>query len=450
MKHLLPVGEEYPRPFIPCETNLNDTEVNMSNFVDQVKITAKAGNGGNGSASFHREKYVMNGGPDGGDGGKGGDIIFLADENCHTLLDFRYKSKYSAENGADGSANCCNGKNGENLVIKVPVGTIIRDDETGRIMADMDQPGEQRVLLKGGKGGWGNRHFATPTRQAPNFAKPGIKTVIHSLRMELKTIADVGLIGYPNVGKSSILSVVTSARPKVGNYHFTTLTPNLGIIRRYGKDIVLADIPGLIEGAAEGAGLGHDFLRHVERTRLLLHVVDISGSEGRDPLDDLDQINTELDHYGNLSELPQIIVCNKIDLPGSEENLNRMKAIGEGMGCPVFAVSAATHEGFDALLDETARMLETLPPIRHYDTEEEDEITVPDNSFEIVMDGPVYVVSGPGMERLIDSVNFDDLDSLNWFHRMLRTLGIIDALREKGAGEGSTVRIAEMEFDFVE
>ena len=422
----------------------------MSNFVDQVKITAKAGNGGNGSASFHREKYVMNGGPDGGDGGKGGDVIFLADENCHTLLDFRYKSKYSAENGADGSANCCNGRNGENLIIKVPVGTIIRDDETGKVMADMDQAGEQRILLKGGKGGWGNRHFATPTRQAPNFAKPGIKTMIRTLRMELKTIADVGLIGYPNVGKSSILSVVTSARPKVGNYHFTTLTPNLGIIRRFGKDIVLADIPGLIEGAAEGAGLGHDFLRHVERTRLLLHVVDISGSEGRDPIDDLDQINTELDHYGNLSELPQIIVCNKTDLPGAAENLKRMRAIGEGTGCPVFAVSAVTHEGFDALLDETARMLETLPPIRHYETEEEDDITVTDDSFEIVMDGPVFVVSGAGMERLIDSVNFDDLDSLNWFHRMLRKLGIIDALRAKGAGEGSTVRIADMEFDFVE
>ena len=422
----------------------------MSNFVDQVRITAKAGNGGNGSASFHREKYVMNGGPDGGDGGKGGDIIFLADENCHTLLDFRYKSKYTAENGADGSANCCNGKNGENMIIKVPVGTIIRDDETGKIMAGMDQAGEKKVLLKGGKGGWGNRHFATPTRQAPNFAKPGIKTAVRSLRMELKTIADVGLIGYPNVGKSSILSVVTSARPKVGNYHFTTLTPNLGIIRRYGKDIVLADIPGLIEGAAEGAGLGHDFLRHVERTRLLLHVVDISGSEGRDPLDDLDQINTELDHYGNLSELPQIIVCNKTDLCDTDENLKRMKALGEGMGCPVFAVSAATHEGFDALLDETAKMLDTLPPVKHFETEEEDVISVPDESFEIIMDGPVYVITGPGMERLIDSVNFDDLESMNWFHRMLRKLGIIDALREKGAGEGSTVRIAEMEFDFVE
>ena len=423
----------------------------MSNFVDQVKITVKAGNGGNGSASFHREKYVMNGGPDGGDGGKGGNIVFFADENSHTLLDFRYKSKYTAENGADGSSNNCSGKNGEDLVIKVPVGTVIRDDDTGKILADMDQPGESRILLKGGKGGWGNRHFATPTRQAPNFAKPGIKTQVRTLRMELKTIADVGLIGYPNVGKSSILSVVTSARPKVGNYHFTTLTPNLGIVRRFGKDIVLADIPGLIEGAADGAGLGHDFLRHIERTRLLLHVVDISGSEGRDPLDDLDQINTELDHYGNLSELPQIIVCNKTDLPGAEENLKRMRALAGGMGCKVFAVSAATHQGFDALLDETARMLETLPPILHYQEEADgDEISVGQDSFEIVMDGPVFEVTGPGMERLIESVNFNDQESLNWFHRMLRKTGVIDALRAEGAGEGATVRIADMEFDFIE
>ena len=422
----------------------------MSNFVDQVTITAKSGNGGNGSASFHREKYVMNGGPDGGDGGKGGDIVFLADENSHTLLDFRFKRKYTAENGGDGSANRCSGRNGEDLLIKVPVGTVIRDDATGRVLADMDEPGKRKILLKGGKGGWGNWHFATPTRQAPNFAKPGIKTEIRTLKLELKTIADVGLIGYPNVGKSSILSVVTSARPKVGNYHFTTLTPNLGIVRRYGKDFVLADIPGLIEGAAEGAGLGHDFLRHVERTRLLLHVVDISGSEGRDPVDDLDRINTELDNYGRLSELPQIIVCNKTDLPGAEENLKRMRAVGKGMGCPVFAVSAAAHEGFDALLDETARQLETLPPVLHYAEEEAEEAPEKQDSFEIVMDGPVYEVVGPGMERLIESVNFDDLDSLNWFHRTLRKAGVIDALREKGAGEGSAVRISGMEFDFVE
>ena len=422
----------------------------MSNFVDQVRITAKAGNGGNGSASFHREKYVMNGGPDGGDGGKGGDIIFLADENSHTLLDFRFKSKYTAENGGDGAANLCNGKNGQNLIIKVPVGTVIRDDETGKIMADMDEPGMEKVLLKGGKGGWGNKHFATPTRQAPNFAKPGIKTAVRALRMELKTIADVGLIGYPNVGKSSILSVVTSARPKVGNYHFTTLTPNLGIVRRYGKDIVLADIPGLIEGAADGAGLGHDFLRHVERTRLLLHVVDASGSEGRDPVDDLEQINSELDRYGDLSERPQIIVCNKMDLPNAEENVKRIRALAEGMGCTVFPVSAATHSGFDELLDETAKRLEELPPILHYQEEEIPEEKIDTDAFEIHRDQGIFVVTGAGMDRLIDSVNFDDQESLNWFHRTLRRLGVIDALRQAGAQEGSVVRIAEMEFDFVE
>ncbi len=422
----------------------------MNNFVDHVKITAKAGNGGNGSASFHREKYVMNGGPDGGDGGRGGNVVFIADENMHTLLDFRFRNKYYAENGEDGSANRCTGKCGEDLLIKVPLGTVIRDDETGLILADMDTGGEKRVLLRGGKGGWGNQHFATSTRQAPNFAKPGAKTIPHILCLELKTIADVGLIGYPNVGKSSILSIVTSAKPKIGNYHFTTLTPNLGIIRRFGKDIVLADIPGLIEGAAEGAGLGHDFLRHVERTRLLLHVIDISGSEGRDPVDDLDMINSELDQYGELSGLPQIIVCNKMDLPGAQENLKRMQILAEGMGCPVFPVSAATHEGFEPLLDETAKMLESLPPVLHYEAEVEIDQDHPCDEYEIVMEGSIFAVVGSGVERLIESVNFDDYESLNWFHRTLRKTGVIDALREKGAKEGSTVRIGEMEFDFVE
>ncbi len=423
----------------------------MSSFVDHVKITAKAGNGGNGSASFHREKYVQNGGPDGGDGGRGGDVLLYADPNMHTLLDFRFRSKYTAENGGDGLGGLRSGKQGENLIIKVPVGTVVREDATGRIMADMDQPGETRTLLKGGRGGWGNRHFATPTRQAPNFAKPGTKTEIYTLRLELKTIADIGLVGYPNVGKSSILSVVTSAKPKVGNYHFTTLTPNLGIVRRHGQDIVLADIPGLIEGAAEGAGLGHDFLRHVERTRLLMHVVDVSGSEGRDPADDLDQINTELENYGTLAEKPQIIVCNKMDLPGAEENLKRIQALGEGMGVQVFPVSAATHQGFDALLDAAAEMLEELPPILHYQEEEapEPERTGEDD-FRVLFDGAAYIVEGPGMERLLESVNFDDLDSLNWFHRTLRRWGVIDALREAGAGEGCTVRIGEMEFDFID
>lgn len=424
----------------------------MGNFVDHVKITCKAGNGGNGSMSFHREKFVLNGGPDGGDGGNGGNVCFYADLNMHTLLDFRFKSKYTAENGVDGAAGNCTGKRGEDLIIKVPVGTVIREAESGAVVADMDTAGETRTILHGGRGGWGNRHFATPTRQAPNFAKPGIKTEVHTFLLELKTIADVGLVGYPNVGKSTILSVVTSAKPKIGNYHFTTLTPNLGIVRRHGKDIVLADIPGLIEGAADGAGLGHDFLRHVERTRLLLHVLDIAGSEGRDPVEDFDQINHELANYGELAERPQIVVCNKSDLPDSEENVARLKAhLAElGLDYPVFVVSAATHQGFDALLDKTGDMLEALPPIVHFEEEVSYDDSVKPGTFEVIRDGAVFEVVGSSMQRLIDSVNFDDEESMSWFHRTLRKWGVIDALRKAGAKEGDTVRIIDMEFDFVE
>lgn len=424
----------------------------MGKFVDHVKITCKAGNGGNGSMSFHREKFVLNGGPDGGDGGNGGNVCFYADLNMHTLLDFRFKSKYTAENGVDGAAGNCTGKRGEDLIIKVPVGTVIREAESGAVVADMDTAGETRTILHGGRGGWGNRHFATPTRQAPNFAKPGIKTEVHTFLLELKTIADVGLVGYPNVGKSTILSVVTSAKPKIGNYHFTTLTPNLGIVRRHGKDIVLADIPGLIEGAADGAGLGHDFLRHVERTRLLLHVLDIAGSEGRDPVEDFDQINHELANYGELAERPQIVVCNKSDLPDSEENVARLKAhLAElGLDYPVFVVSAATHQGFDALLDKTGDMLEALPPIVHFEEEVSYDDSVKPGTFEVVRDGAVFEVVGSSMQRLIDSVNFDDEESMSWFHRTLRKWGVIDALRKAGAQEGDTVRIIDMEFDFVE
>lgn len=423
----------------------------MGNFVDHVKITCKAGNGGNGSMSFHREKFVLNGGPDGGDGGNGGNVCFYADLNMHTLLDFRFKSKYTAENGVDGAAGNCTGKRGEDLIIKVPVGTVIREAESGAVVADMDTAGETRTILHGGRGGWGNRHFATPTRQAPNFAKPGIKTEVHTFLLELKTIADVGLVGYPNVGKSTILSVVTSAKPKIGNYHFTTLTPNLGIVR-HGKDIVLADIPGLIEGAADGAGLGHDFLRHVERTRLLLHVLDIAGSEGRDPVEDFDQINHELANYGELAERPQIVVCNKSDLPDSEENVACLKAhLAElGLDYPVFVVSAATHQGFDALLDKTGDMLEALPPIVHFEEEVSYDDSVKPGTFEVVRDGAVFEVVGSSMQRLIDSVNFDDEESMSWFHRTLRKWGVIDALRKAGAQEGDTVRIIDMEFDFVE
>lgn len=422
----------------------------MGNFVDHVKITAKAGNGGNGSMSFHREKFVLNGGPDGGDGGNGGDVLLYADPNMHTLLDFRFKSKYTAENGTDGAAGRCTGKRGEDLIIKVPVGTVLRDAESGAVVADMDQPGETRRILKGGRGGWGNTHFATPTRQAPNFAKPGGKTEVHTFLMELKTIADVGLVGYPNVGKSTILSVVTSAKPKIGNYHFTTLTPNLGIVRRHGKDFVLADIPGLVEGAAEGVGLGHDFLRHVERTRLLLHVVDIAGSEGRDPIEDFDQINLELQNYGELSARPQVVVCNKMDLTDAEENLARMKEHVAPLGYPVFAVSAATHQGFDALLDYAADRLEELPPVQHFTEEIDLDEEIKPSTFEVQKDGEVYEVIGTSMEHLLDSVNFDDEESMNWFHRTLRRWGVIDALRNAGAQEGDTVRIGDMEFDFVE
>ncbi|MBQ8556677.1 MAG: GTPase ObgE [Clostridia bacterium] len=424
----------------------------MSNFVDHVKITCKAGNGGNGSLSFHREKFVLNGGPDGGDGGNGGDIYFYADPNMHTLLDFRFNRKFSAENGADGAGGRCSGKRGESLTIKVPVGTVIREEASGAVVADMDTPHETRLILKGGKGGWGNWHFATPTRQAPNFAKPGVKTEIHTFLLELKTIADVGLVGYPNVGKSTILSVVTAAKPKIGNYHFTTLTPNLGIVRRYGKDIVLADIPGLIEGVAEGAGLGHDFLRHVERTRLLLHVLDIAGSEGRDPVEDFDQINHELANYGELAERPQIVVCNKADLPDAQENVERLKEHLEELGLdyPVFVVSAATHQGFDPLLDAAANKLDELPPIVHFVEEVTFDDSIKPGTFEVVRQGGAYEVVGSSMERLIDSVNFDDEESMNWFHRTLRRWGVIDALRKAGAQEGDTVRIFDMEFDFVE
>ena len=423
----------------------------MGNFVDRVRITCKAGNGGDGSVSFHREKFVLNGGPDGGDGGKGGDVLLYADPNMHTLLDFRFKSKYNAEAGGNGAGGRCTGKTGEDILIKVPVGTVFRDEDTGLVAADMDTPGETRRLLKGGKGGWGNQHFATPTRQAPNFARPGIRTDIHTFVLELKTIADVGLVGYPNVGKSTILSVVTAARPKIGNYHFTTLTPNLGIVRRFGQDIVLADIPGLIEGASEGAGLGHDFLRHVERTRLLLHVVDASGCEGRDPVADFEQINHELQNYGELGSRPQILVCNKTDIPEAADNLPRLKEKADAMGIKMFAVSAAAHQGFDALLDEVARRLEELPPILHFEEETEvDDTVIRPGDYTISKEDGVYVVDGAAVIRLLNSVNFEDDESLNWFHRSLRRYGIIDALRAAGAGEGDTVSIDGMEFDFVE
>ena len=418
----------------------------MASFVDRAPLRLKAGNGGDGAVSFHREKYVQNGGPDGGDGGDGGNVVLVADHNLHTLLDFRFRSKYAAENGENGSAVRRSGKSGEDLIIRLPVGTIVRDKE-GRIVADMFQDEERKVLLKGGRGGHGNARFATPTRQAPNFAKPGIRTQWHDLTLELKTIADVGLVGYPNVGKSSILAAVTAARPKIANYHFTTMTPNLGIVSHQGVSFAMADIPGLIENASEGAGLGFSFLRHVERTKLLIHVVDVSGSESRDPVEDYHQINEELRRYGQLDRRPQIVAANKMDLPGAEENLERLREAAGDM--PVFAVSAAARQGFDDLLNRVIQMLSALPAQERYE-EAPAEVEEALKGFTVTMDRDVYVVEGPSIERLIASVNFEDHESLLWFQATMQRSGIIDALRGAGAKEGDTVRMDDMEFDFVE
>ena len=341
----------------------------MSSFVDIVRIKLKAGDGGDGKVSFHREKFVQAGGPDGGDGGRGGDIVFVADPGMHTLLDFRYNRKFFAEAGAPGGAGRASGKSGADLVIKVPPGTIVRDLSNDKVLADVREPNVPRAVLHGGRGGWGNSHFANSIRQAPSFAKPGVRTKVFDVQLELKTIADVGLVGFPNVGKSTILSVLTAAKPKIANYHFTTLLPNLGVVKARTDGFVLADIPGLIEGASEGAGLGYEFLRHVERTRLLLHVLDISGSEGRDPLEDREIINRELSRYKELDKKPQILVCNKMDLPGAEENLARLKEAVQGTDTQIFAVSAATAQGFAPLVDACVRALSQIPPVESFEEE---------------------------------------------------------------------------------
>lgn len=423
----------------------------MALFVDVVTISVKAGDGGNGCVSFHREKFVQAGGPDGGDGGRGGDVIFEATERMHTLMDFRYRRKFTAENGADGMGNRRSGKSGEPVVIEVPPGTVVREKATGRLLLDLYEAGLRKTLVKGGKGGFGNQHFATPTRQAPQFARPGEKREVIELQLELKSIADVGLVGFPNVGKSTILSVVTAARPRIANYHFTTLQPNLGIVKQGSDSFVLADIPGLVEGAAAGVGLGHAFLRHVERTRLLLHVVDISGCEGRDPLEDFDVIMKELESYGDLKNRPMIAVANKMDLPGAAENLERLKDRLKGSGIPVYAVSAATRENFDALMYATAAKLAECPPAEPFAEEALYEYEADAGApFTVEKDGGLYFVSGREMDKLIAAVNFGNEESLNWFHRSLRRLGVIDALREAGAKEGDSVVIADMEFDFIE
>ena len=421
-------------------------------FVDIAKIHLKAGKGGDGAVSFHREKYVAAGGPDGGDGGRGGDIVFKADSNLSTLADFRYKRKYAAENGQNGGASRCTGKSAPNLVISVPVGTLVKDAQTGRIIADISDD-EPVVIAKGGNGGWGNQHFATSTRQVPRFSKPGNPGEELDVTLELKLLADVGLIGFPNVGKSTLVSVVSEAKPKIANYHFTTLTPVLGVVRMgEGSSFVMADIPGLIEGAGEGVGLGHEFLRHVERCRMLLHVLDISGSEGRDPIEDFEKINRELAVFSeDLSLRPQIVVANKCDLL-DEGEIEKYETYFEEKGYKFFPVMAAINEGTKELIDCVAAELQKLPPIRKYEAEPKPEVIKPLNKRTFTInerDGIYFVEDCDWLMDIMNTVDPDDYESLQYFERVLRQTGIIEALEEAGINEGDTVDVLGVEFDFV-
>lgn len=421
-------------------------------FVDVAEIKIKSGNGGNGLVSFHREKYVAAGGPDGGDGGRGGDVIFIADTQLSTLMDFRYRKQYKAGNGEDGRAKKCFGKDGEHMYIKVPAGTLIRDTETGKIIADLKRDGDTFIAAKGGNGGWGNVHFATPTRQVPKFAKPGQRGIERTITLELKLLADVGLIGFPNVGKSTILASVSGARPKIANYHFTTLEPNLGVVELgEGGSFVLADIPGIIEGANEGVGLGHEFLRHVERTRLLLHVVDVSGIEGRDPISDFDIICEEMEKFNSdLATRPQIVVANKTDIITNEELYQNFVKEIKNRGLKLFEISAATKQGTRELMLYVSSLLKELP-VQEFEIEEDfmDETPVNDDDFHIEVIDNIYDVTGTRIEKIVKSTNFEDYESLQFFQRSLRNLGVIDALEEKGIEEGDTVRMYEIEFEFV-
>ncbi|CAG7840353.1 GTPase [Clostridium novyi B str. ATCC 27606] len=422
-------------------------------FIDTAKIFVKSGKGGNGCISFRREKYVSMGGPDGGDGGNGGNVILIADRNLTTLLDFTYHRKFVADNGQDGSGSKCFGKKGEDLYIKVPVGTVVKDFESNKIMVDLSKEGDTYVVAKGGKGGKGNYHFATPTRQAPNFAEPGMPGEERMIFLEIKLLADVGLLGFPNVGKSTLLSMVSKAKPKIANYHFTTLKPNLGVVKIEGANaFVMADIPGIIEGASEGVGLGLDFLRHIERTRLLVHVVDISGLEGRDPIEDFKKINDELKNYSvKLWDRPQIVVANKSDMLYDEEIFENFKKEVNKMGFDkVFKISAATRAGVDDLIKEVTRMLSTIP-ITDMEIPEEDRYIPEEKRFtyEIRIEDGVYVVEGSFVDRLLDSVNVNDPDSLRYFHKVLKNKGILDKLKEMGIQDEDTVRLKDFEFDFL-
>lgn len=423
-------------------------------FVDQAKIKIKAGDGGDGAVSFHREKYVAVGGPDGGDGGRGGDVVFQVDDNFSTLIDFRYKRKYVAERGQNGAARNCTGKSAPPLIVKVPRGTLVRDAATGRIMADMSTD-EPKVIARGGQGGKGNTHFATATRQIPKFAKPGYPGEEFEVTLELKLLADVGLVGFPNVGKSTLISVVSAAKPKIANYHFTTLTPVLGVVRaEEEKSFVMADIPGLIEGAGDGVGLGHEFLRHVERCRLIVHVVDVSGIEGRDPKEDFEIINAELAKFDEeLAKRPQIVAANKSDM-ATEEQIAEFRRYIEEKDIPFFCISAATTQGTQELVMKVSQVLDTLPPIKEYEPEpvpqaELDEMAGAGKRFEITLEDGVYYVEAPWIEPIMRTVNPDDYSSLQYFQRVLINSGIIAKLEEMGVQEGDTVNLEGFEFDFV-
>lgn len=422
-------------------------------FIDKARIFVKSGNGGNGAVSFRREKYVPAGGPDGGDGGNGASVIFEVDLGLRTLMDFKYQRKYVAEHGEDGSKKRKAGRNGEDLILKVPPGTIIRDEATGLVIADLKEEGGRAVVAKGGRGGKGNQHFANAVRQAPAFARSGSDGVEKWVVLELKMIADVGLLGFPNVGKSTFLSVVTKAKPKIANYHFTTLTPNLGVVQtKFGESFVLADIPGLIEGAAEGVGLGHDFLRHVERTKVLIHIVDISGLEGRDALDDFDKINGELKLYNEkLATRPQVVVANKMDILEDESIFDEFKNELEGRGYKVFKMSAATRQGVDDVIAYVSELLREAEEIELVSEEEMfrpelDEVQ--DEGLQIDIEDGVYVVTGKSLRRIMYSVNFDDMESLQYFQKAMESQGVFDRLREMGIEDGDTVRIYEIEFEF--
>ena len=426
----------------------------MAGFVDKARITVKSGKGGDGAVAFHREKYVAAGGPDGGDGGKGGSVIFTVDDNMSTLMDFKYKRKFVAPNGMNGQGKRCNGRDGEPLYIKVPRGTIVRDTESNSIMHDMSS-GEDWVAAKGGRGGWGNSHFATPTRQVPRFAKPGLDGETLDITLELKLIADVGLVGFPNVGKSTILAAVSKAHPKIADYHFTTLYPNLGVVYvDEGSSFVMADIPGLIEGASEGVGLGYDFLRHVDRCRLIVHVVDVSGSEGRDPVEDFDVINSELKAYNEeLASRPQIVVANKCDLLYEDrENIQKLREHVEALGYEMFEVSAATHQGVDAIVKKCGAILPTLPVMQSYEADyvkPQPEIGSADDLVINHFDD-MWTVDGPWLQRLCASINFSDYESRMYFDRSLRSAGVYDRMEQMGVKDGDTVSIYDLTFEYTD